>query len=314
MSGTIVGAVDIGGTKIAVGVVDEAGRLLVKRETPTQPEAGFDAAMARIQGLFRECLQESGAALAGIGIGCTGPVDPFSGEIGIVDFLPGWQGRNLAQALSEGMGVSAALENDADAATLGEAFWGSGRGKATLLFVTVGTGIGGGLVVDGRLYRGVDRSHPELGHHVVDPSGPKCFCGASGCWEVLAAGPAMAQWAYQNAPSDYPHREDLSARRLCELASQGDGFARCAVANEARYLGLGIANLVTLFSPDMIVLGGNVFRSAHLFLPGIRAMVRQNCGLVPFEKTTIALASLGPDAPLIGAARVWHHRFTEHGD
>jgi len=314
MSGQIIGAVDIGGTKIAVGLVDGEGRLLAKRETPTLAEDGFEAAMERIHVLVCECLKESGVAIAGIGIGCTGPVDPFTGEIGIVDFLPGWQGRNLIHSLSDRLGVSAALENDADAATLGEAFWGSGRGKATLICVTVGTGIGGGLVVDGRLYRGVDRSHPELGHHVVDPSGPKCFCGASGCWEVLAAGPAMTEWAMLNAPAGYPHRNDLSARHLCELATQGDGFALCAVANETRYLGLGIANLVTLFSPDMIVLGGSVLRSAHLFLPGIHAMVRKNCGLVPFEKTLIALASLGPDAPLIGAARVWHHRFNEKGD
>jgi glucokinase len=197
---------------------------------------------------------------------------------------------------------------------LGEAFWGSGKGLATLLCVTVGTGIGGGLVVDGRLYRGVDRSHPEVGHHVVDPSGPLCFCGASGCWEVLAAGPAMTQWAIEHAPSDYPHRGNLSGRRLCELATQDEPFALRVTEREARYLGLGIANLVTLFSPDMIVLGGSVMRSSHLFLPGIQATVRQNCGLVPFEKTAITLASLGPDAPLIGAARVWLHRFIEPGD
>jgi len=314
MSGRTVGAVDIGGTKIAVGIVDEAGRLLAKREMPTQAEAGFETAMARIEALLRECLKESGTSPSGIGIGCTGPVDPFTGEIGVVDFLPGWQGENLVQALSSRFNLTVALENDADAATLGEAFWGSGKGLATLLCVTVGTGIGGGLVVDGRLFRGVDRSHPEVGHHVVDPSGPRCFCGASGCWEALAAGPAMTQWAIEHAPFDYPHRENLGGRQLCELATRGEPFALRVTEREARYLGLGIANLVTLFSPDMIVLGGSVMRSSHLFLPGIQATVRQNCGLVPFEKTTITLASLGPDAPLIGAAQVWLHRFKEQGD
>ena len=175
--------------------------------------------------------------------------------------------------------------------------------------MTVGTGIGGGIIVGGKLYRGVDRSHPEVGHHVVDATGPRCFCGARGCWEVLARGPAMTEWATVNLPEGYPHREDLSARALCQHAREGDAFALRAVERESFYLGLGIANLVTLFSPEMIVLGGSVMRSHDLFLPSILATVRQYCGLVPFHKTRIVLASLGHDAPLIGAARVWHHRY-----
>lgn len=314
MNEKLVGAVDIGGTKIAVGIVDEEGRILVQRETPTQPEAGFEAAMQRVNLLFCECLIESNATLAGLGIGCTGPVDPFTGEIGIVDFLPGWEGKNLVHALSERFGVQTALENDADAASLGEAFWGAGRGKDTLICVTIGTGIGGGIIVGGKLYRGVDRSHPEVGHHVIDAFGPACFCGAKGCWEVLARGPAMVEWAQQNAPPEYPHREGLTAKRICELARLGDPFAVQVADREAFYLGLGIANLVTLYSPDMIVLGGSVMRSSDLFLPGIRDLVSKYCGLVPHEKTEIALASLGPDAPLIGAARVWHHRFNGKGE
>ena len=236
-------------------------------------------------------------------------MDPFTGEIGTVDFLPGWDGRNLVTTLSGAFGVPTAVENDADAAALGEAFWGAGRGKDTLLCVTIGTGIGGGIIIGGKLYRGVDRSHPEVGHHVVDAAGPQCFCGARGCWEVLARGPAMTEWATVNLPEDYPHREDLSAKGLCQRAREGDAFALRAVERESFYLGLGVANLVTLFSPYMIVLGGSVMRSHDLFLPGILATVRQHCGLVPFHKTQIALASLGPDAALIGAARVWHHRY-----
>jgi glucokinase len=276
---------------------------------PTEPEAGFETAIQRINQRLLECLKESGASLYGIGIGCTGPVNPFTGEIGIVSFLPGWEGRNLVQALSERFGVRTAMENDADAASLGEAFWGAGRGKDTLICVTIGTGIGAGIIVERKLYRGVGRSHPEVGHHVIDAFGPPCFCGANGCWEVLARGPAMAEWAIQNAPKDYPYLEGLTARRLCELATGGEPFAAKVVKREAFYLGLGISNLVILYSPDMIVLGGSVMRSSHLFLPEIRRMVRRNCGLVPHEKTEIVLASLGSDASLIGAARVWHHRF-----
>jgi glucokinase len=179
--------------------------------------------------------------------------------------------------------------------------------------VTVGTGIGGGIVFDGRLYRGVGGSHPELGHQVIDPAGPLCSCGFQGCWESLAAGPAMAAWLDANAPAEYPRREHLTARRICELARQGDALACQAVEREAYYLGLGLANLINLFTPDVIVLSGSVMKNAPLFLDGIHKVISRGCRFVPFEKTEIALASLGEDSNLIGAARVWHDRF-ERGD
>jgi glucokinase len=205
------------------------------------------------------------------------------------------------------------MENDADAAALAEAGWGSGRNKSRLVYVTIGTGIGTGLVFDGQLYRGVDESHPEIGHHAVDPSGPLCVCGFRGCWESLAAGPAMVSWLNSNMPHDYPHRHNLTAKRICELAQDGDALARQAVAREGRYLGLGLANLVTLFTPDAIVLGGSVMKSAPLFLEEIRTTIGRCCRLVPYEKTELTLASLGEEANLIGAARVWHHRFERQG-
>jgi glucokinase len=200
------------------------------------------------------------------------------------------------------------MENDADAAALGEAEWGAGKGKQRLLYVSIGTGIGIGLVFGRQLYRGVDHSHPEIGHHLVDPSGPQCSCGFRGCWESLAAGPAMVGWLQANAPPDYPHRAEINAKRICELAAYGDPLAQRTVEREAHYLGLGLANLVTLFAPDAIVLGGSVMKSNSLFLPKIRHTIRSCCRYVPFEKTEISLASLGEDANLIGAARVWHYR------
>ena len=138
------------------------------------------------------------------------------------------------------------MENDADAAALGEAGWGAGQNKSRLIYVTVGTGIGTGLIVDGQVYRGVDQSHPEIGHHVIDPSGPLCLCGFRGCWESLAAGPAMVTWLESNAPPDYSRDLDLSAKKICELAQQGDAWAMRAVDHETHYLGLGLANLVTM--------------------------------------------------------------------
>jgi len=303
-----IGAVDIGGTKIAVGVVDENGRVLSKMESPTDPERYADG-LDRIATMLRETAKNAGVEISGIGIGSTGPVDPIAGEFGDVDFLPGWRQKKPVADLQRIFNVRVALENDADAAALAESSWGAGKHKSRLVYVTVGTGIGGGVVLDGELYRGVDGAHPELGHHVVDPSGPPCSCGFRGCWESLAAGPAMAAWFQSQAPADYPHRENVSARDVCRMAQQGDELARRAVEREAYYLGLGLANLINLFAPDAIVLSGSVLKSSLLFLDGIRSVISRGCRFVPFEKAELALASLGEDANLIGAARVWHHRF-----
>jgi len=305
----MIAAVDIGGTKIGVGMVDDDGRVLSRRETPTSAELGYAKALDRTAVLLREAAKVSGLEITGIGIGSTGPVDPITGEIGDVNFLPGWQGSKIVEDLHRLFRVPVAMENDADAAAIGEAGWGAGKDKKRLIYVTVGTGIGGGVILDGSLYRGVDGAHPEIGHHVIDASGPACLCGFHGCWESLAAGPAMVSWVETVTGPDYPHRENLSAKKICELAVAGDDLAKRAVEREARYLGLGLANLVVMFTPDAIVLGGSVMKSADLFMEGIRRVIRESCRYVPFEKTEIALASLGDDANLIGAARVWHHRF-----
>ncbi len=304
----MIGAVDIGGTKIAAGVVDEEGRVLAKAECPTDVSRGFDDAMQRVVEMLTEGAGRAGVKLQGIGIGCTGPVDPITGLLGNVNFLPRWEGSNPVQRLSAEFGVSAAMENDADAAALAEAVWGAGKGKARLLYVTIGTGIGGSLILDERVYRGAGGCHPEVGHHVIDPSGPPCSCGAHGCWESLASGPSMAEYAKASAPEGY-QSANLGAKGICQRAQEGEKWAQRAVEREAYYLGLGFANLVTLFAPDAIVLGGSVAKSAHLFLDRIHEIIRQNCGLVPFERVEISLASLGPDVGLIGAAQVWHHHF-----
>jgi glucokinase len=303
----VIGAVDIGGTKIAVGMVDDGGRVLAKSESPTQGERGYADGLARITRMLRETATRAGGSeLLGIGIGSTGWVFPFTGEFGDVDFLPTWKGCNPVADLSREFGVRAALENDGDASALGEAAWGASRGKRRLIYVTVGTGIGGGIVLDGQLYRGVDRSHPEIGHHVIDASGPACTCGFRGCWEALATGPAMAAW-YKSKAGTAADANGLGAKEIFERARKGEAVAREAVERETYYLGLGLANLIGLFVPEVIVLGGSVMKSVRL--EDLRKVIGQGCRFVPWEKTELALASLGEDANLIGAARVWHARF-----
>jgi len=305
----MIGAVDIGGTKISVGMVDQNGCILARAECPTTPERGLGDGLNRIADMLRTTATQASGELCGIGVGCTGPVNPMNGTIGDVKFLPGWEGANIVHELSKRFIVEVAIENDADAGALGEAAWGSGQGASSFIFVTVGTGIGGGIVFNGRLYRGVNGAHPEIGHHVIDPSGPACFCGANGCWESFASGPAMVQWLRENFPQSPLSSEPLEARDICVAAEQGDPQAQEVVERTGYFLGLGMANLITLFTPEVLAFGGGLMSSYHLFEDKIHETIRANCGLVPNEKTRVLPAMLGPDTGLIGAARVWAHHF-----
>jgi glucokinase len=303
----VIGAVDIGGTKIAAGIVDNEGKVLSRLETPAAACAVYADSISCIARMLREAARLASVELTGIGIGSTGWVYPFSGEFGDMDFFPRWKGCNSVKDLTSEFNVSVALENDGDASALGEAAWGAGKGKSRMIYVTVGTGIGGGIILDEHLYRGADRSHPEIGHHIVDASGPQCTCGFRGCWEALATGTAMATWFKNQASADGRAVTDITAREIFQLAKQGDSLAEKTVRRENYYLGLGIANLINLFMPEMIVLGGSIMKGVRL--DDLAKIVAQGCRFVPFKLTRLAHASLGEDANLIGAARVWHHRF-----
>jgi glucokinase len=300
----IIGAVDIGGTKIAVCAIREDGTILKRVECPTEPEKGFQHAMQRIIAMLRD-ISDDGIRLAGIGVGCPGPLNPVTGVIGEVGTLPGWQGGSLVDELQSGLGIPIAVENDADSAVLGEANCGDGVPGETFIYVTISTGIGGGILIDGKLYRGVDGSHPEIGHQILDHSGPRCYCGARGCWEVLASGPAMVSWMLEQDPG----ARVSTAADICDGARRGVPLALRCVEREGFYLGLGLANLITLFTPHRIVLGGGVMKSSDLFMQTARRVIRDVCTQVPCEKTRIRLASLGPDAGLRGAAQAWLLRY-----
>jgi glucokinase len=301
----MIGALDIGGTKIAAGMVDENGRLLAHTSCPTHPTESFEPALERMVLMLQHTAREAGGTLEGIGVGCTGPVSPELGTIGKVEFMPAWEGANLVAALSEPMGVSVALENDADAAGLGEWAWGAGKGIQAFLMVTVGTGIGVSLVINGQLYRGVSAAHPEIGHHVIDPSGPLCFCGAHGCWEVLSSGPALERWAQ----AQHPRKKPLTAHQLCDQAMQGNQNALAAVNHVGRYFAIGLANLVTLYIPERVALGGGLMQAYPLFRDAIQSTIAQNCGLVPHEKVQVVPVALGAHSGLVGAAQVWLNRY-----
>lgn len=298
-----IGAVDIGGSKMAVAMVSEDGRVLARRQCPTDPERGFADAVSRIECMLRELSDECGV-LDGIGVGCPGPLDPISGTILNVGTLPTWNGGRLAHELQSRFGVAVAVENDADAAALAEYHWGGANASTSFLYITVSTGIGGGFIVDGKLYRGVRGAHPEFGHQVIDSRGPECYCGARGCWESLASGTSMSAWMRMMAPD----LEPMPASAIFEHARAGDSLCQRAVQRQGYYLGLGLANLVTLFAPERISLGGGVMKSGDLFLHEATTVVSGLCTQVPADQTVIDYASLGTDVALLGAAQSWLQR------
>lgn len=294
-----IGAVDIGGTKIAVGGIRADGSIAHRLECPTRPENGFDDAMRRICEML-DAVAADCCPLDGIGVACPGPLDPFTGILGEVGTLSGWQGGNLTEALQSRFAVPVAVENDADAAALAEVKWGAAKGSGSFLYLTISTGIGGGVILQGNLLRGVAGAHPEIGHQIIDSSGPLCYCSARGCWESLASGSAMSAWVGEQQPG-----LDLSAEVVCQRARQGDELALRAVRREAHYLGIGLANLITLFVPETIALGGGLMKSSDLFLEEAVGAARSLCTQVPAERTRITLSSLGSDAGLMGAAQAW---------
>ena len=301
----LIGAIDIGGTKIAVGLVTSEGSIVSRRSLPTRDFLDASRALGAIETVLRQCMQETSASLIGIGIGCTGPIDPTTGVVGRVANLPGWEGCKLVDEIAARFAVTVAMENDADAAALAEATWGCGRGVDRFLYITLSTGIGGGFLLHGNLYRGANGSHPEMGHHSIDPSGPPCYCGAKGCWESLASGNALRDWFLDN---DDRHRftaDTLDARNIFDLHIAGDLLAQKTVERLSYYVGIGLANLTTILVPDVIALGGGLTRRSDLFLDQAVVKFRSICGEVPAAQTEVRTATLRENLDLAGAASVW---------
>ena len=197
------------------------------------------------------------------------------------------------------------MENDADAVALAEAAWGLGRGASCFVYVTIGTGIGGGIVRGGTLYRGADSAHPEIGHTPLDVSaGPRCYCGLNGCWESLASGPAMETWYAEGG-------ERIAAAEIFKRAEAGEARARQAVEREVRYVGLGLTGVVTTWCPDVVVLGGGMVRDIARFIDEVRRTVKDLATQVPTHRLRIETVPDSGIAGLRGAAAVWLHRYAK---
>ena len=289
--------VDIGGTKIAVGAVDAAGAVHARRTIATDAEAGFDAGLERLIRAIDETLAEAGvdvAALAGIGLGCPGPFDEASGQIENFYTLPGWEGNDILSPLVARFDTRVRLINDADAALLGEALAGAARGARVALMLTIGTGIGGAVLIDGAILRGAAREHPEIGHLIVDPTGPECYCGGRGCLESFAAGPALAR-----AGAEFGYAD---AEAVFNAAEEGAAPAQAIVTRSADAMETAVWSLIHSFLPEVILIGGGI-GERHFALyreAAERAIAR--AVLAPAGSIRVVKAALGNDAGMVGAA------------
>ena len=316
MEGRAVVGIDIGGTKTLSAVVDAQGRVLARHriETPQRGPKDF------VQVLTRELSTLLGLAglqkedLLGLGVGAPGPLDPETGVVFEPPNLAGWRDVPLGPMLFDATGVPTWVENDANAAALGEAWVGAGVGVRDLIYITVSTGIGGGLIFNGELYHGVSGTAGEIGHMTVEPEGPVCTCGRRGHLEGLASGHAITRMAEEAVQAGRQTRlaalppGTLTAAAVAQAAFDGDGVAREVYARAGHYIGIAVASLVNVLNPAMVVFGGGVSKVGDLLFDTVRRVVRERAFERPAEAAKIVPAALGDDVGVIGAAAVVYRR------
>jgi glucokinase len=310
--------IDIGGTNLVVGAVTEDGaRVRGLRTEPTGVPDGPDVVIERIVRMGRAAMDQTRAEdpdtdILGVGIGSPGPLDR---KRGVVIFTPNlrWTNMPLRDRLGEALGLRAALDNDANCAMLGEHWVGAARGARDAVCFTIGTGIGGGIVVDGKLAHGASDAAGEIGHITIDVNGRRCGCGNDGCLEAYASGPAIARRAQEaieaGAVSSILRRAGeisaVTAQTVFECAAEGDQLADELVRDTARYLGVGIANMLNIMNPEVVVICGGVTRAGdHLFVPLRREVARRAFKPV-VEAVRIVPGALEGTAGVVGAARAW---------
>jgi glucokinase len=311
--------IDIGGTNLVVGSVAEDGsRIVATASEPTHAEAGAKDVLERLVGLADRATAATrqevpGAEILGVGVGAPGPLDTKRGIVLLTPNL-GWVNLPLRQIIHDRLGLPAALDNDANCAVLGEWWVGAARGARHAIGITIGTGIGGGLVLDGKLYHGASDVAGEIGHTTIDTEGRRCKCGNYGCLEAYAAGPSIAVRAVEESEAGAVSRlpslvgGDLSkvtAQTVYQAAQDGDDLALEVVNDTARFLGVGIGNLLNVFNPEVVVVCGGVTAAGdHLFVPLRREVARRAfkpavaaCRIVPGE--------LAGTAGVYGAAKAF---------
>ncbi|MBL8982211.1 MAG: ROK family protein [Gemmatimonadetes bacterium] len=323
-AGKFIVGVDLGGTNIVVGALSEDGsREYAMRSEPTRAGQGADAVVDRMVRMIDTVIAETTAATGakrnaclGVGVGAPGPLDR---EAGVVLTTPnlGWTNFPLRTVIAERVGLQATLDNDANCATLGEWWLGAARGGRNVVGMTIGTGIGGGLILDGRLYHGASDVAGEIGHTTIDVTGRRCKCGNYGCLEAYASGPSIAERAREAMGDDTSSRlyamvegdlSKLTAATVYAAAEAGDDTALDVVRETARFLGTGIANLLNVFNPDVVVIAGGVTQAGDSLFEPMRREVRRRAFRAAVESCRIVPGALPGTAGVVGAVATFRQQ------
>ena len=303
--------IDLGGTNIAVGVVNERHEIVSHTSVPTLAHRSPEAVIADMGRAVQAALDQAGvtaANCASIGVGSPGTCDSDRGVV-VRAYNLGWYEVPVCQMLTERFGIPARLSNDANCAALAEYVAGAGVGCRNMVLITLGTGVGGGIIIDGKIYAGMRSAGAELGHTVLVLDGEPCTCGRRGCWEAYASATALIRQTGQAALA-HPESllasipaQDINGRTAFDAAEQGDAAARAVVARYCEYVAAGLTDLVNALAPERILLGGGISRQGESLLGPVREYVAAHCfgqrqGAIP----VIAEAKLGNEAGIIGAA------------
>jgi glucokinase len=305
--------VDLGGTNIKAGVVDASGDILVKDVCETRAEGGPSVVIKRICQIIdgvREKGSLSWEKIDGVGVGSPGTLDHKTGVIFHPPNLPGWRNVPLRDEVAGNIPVGVIVENDANAAAWGEYWAGAGREVHSMVMLTLGTGIGGGIILEGKLVRGAHDSAAELGHTIIVRDGVPCGCGSRGCLEVYASATAVvrrfkeAVGAGRDTTLVQAVKEDkeITSKMIYEAAVAGDELAREVMEETGRYLGTGIVSIMNTVNPARIVLSGGMIHAGEMIMRPLKETVQELAFPIPAEKTEIVFATLGEDAGFIGAA------------
>ena len=305
-------SIDLGGTNIRVAVVDRGGAMLQRERQRTLAHLGAEHAMSRLVDAAARLKRAVEGRIAGVGVSLGSPVDPDTGRMYNPPSLPGWDGFSPKRALEESLRLPVHIANDATLGAVGEHAYGIGQGVNDLVYVTVSTGIGGGVIVNGRPVMGMEGFAGELGHISIDRNGRRCNCGGIGCLEALASGTAIAGIAAERlSAGERSVMESMAgvdgvvrSEAVMAAAAQGDPLAKDVVEQFARDLGIGLVNLMHVFNPQMIVLGGGVSQNLHLFFGPLHAAIRSRAMAHLKARVPLVASVLGDDASLLGAAHL----------
>jgi glucokinase len=317
--GQLIVGIDVGGTKVAGGLVTLKGRLVESDVVPTFADKGFTKSYGQIKHLIGRLVRAAGGKekVRGIGICAPGPLNPKTGVVLNPPNLPGWRNIELTKLVQKEFGLPAKLENDANAAGLAEVLFGAAVGYKDVFYVTVSTGVGTGVIVDGKIYHGKNGIAGEGGHVSIDYHSPyRCGCGTYGCIEALAAGPALARRARvmleqeHNLPSilrdlDHGHAEAISPMMIQEAARKGDRVAKTIIEETGFYLGVWLAGMISVLDPDAIVMGGGVTHIGKPLFNKIRATIPKYTINGFAAQTPVLPAKLRTNVGIYGAASIF---------